>query len=94
MTPLQSALYVGTVTHHRLRPRDHRLAYRLYSCLIDLDELPRLGKELRFFSVNRFNLFSFYDVTGGMAARVPCARRSRRNCRPQASRRMTARSNC
>jgi DUF1365 family protein len=63
--PLQSALYVGTVTHHRLRPREHRLAYRLYSCLIDLDELPRLDKNLRFFSVNRFNLFSFYERDRG-----------------------------
>ena len=33
------ALYSGLVTHHRLRPRVHRLAYRIYSLLLDLDRL-------------------------------------------------------
>ena len=37
--PLASALYPGAVTHHRLRPKEHRLAYRIWSMLIDLDEL-------------------------------------------------------
>lgn len=57
--PLASALYPGHVTHHRLRPREHRLAYRIWSMLIDLDELPELDRRLRLFSVDRFNLFSF-----------------------------------
>ena len=56
---LASALYPSLVTHHRLRPREHRLAYRIWSILIDLDELPELDRRLRFFSVDRFNLFSF-----------------------------------
>lgn len=61
MTPtLVSALYPGDVSHHRLRPREHRLAYRLWSMLIDLDELPELDRRLRLFSVDRFNLFSFH----------------------------------
>ena len=60
MTTLASALYPGAVTHHRLRPKEHRLAYRIWSMLIDLDELDRLDRSLRFFSVNRFNLFSFH----------------------------------
>lgn len=58
--PLASALYPGRVTHHRLRPRDHRLAYRVWSMLIDLDELSTLDRRLRLFSVDRFNLFSFH----------------------------------
>lgn len=58
--PLASALYPGTVVHHRLRPRDHRLAYRIWSMLIDLDELDALDRRLRLFSVDRFNLFSFF----------------------------------
>lgn len=60
-----SALYVGSVMHQRLRPRRHRLAYRVYSLLIDLDELPQLGRRLRFFSVGRFNLFSFHPTDYG-----------------------------
>jgi len=54
-----SGLYVGRVMHQRIRPRRHRLAYRVYSLLIDIDELPSLDRRLRLFSVGRFNLFGF-----------------------------------
>lgn len=57
--PLASALYPGHVTHARLKPREHKLAYRIYSLLLDLDELDDLDRRLRWFSVDRFNLFSF-----------------------------------
>jgi uncharacterized protein len=60
-----SAIYAGTVAHQRLRPRRHRLQYRVYSLLVDLDELPVLGKRLRFFSVNRFNLFGLHERDHG-----------------------------
>ena len=62
---LKSALYPGHVTHARLRPKAHALAYRIYSLLIDLDELDRLDSRLRWFSVDRFNLFSFYRSDRG-----------------------------
>ncbi len=55
-----SALYAGVVTHARLRPRRHRLAYRVFQMLIDLDEAHTLGDRLRLFSVGRFNLVSFH----------------------------------
>ncbi|MCI4678355.1 DUF1365 family protein [Rhodoblastus acidophilus] len=61
----ESALYAGLVTHHRVRPRDHRLAYRIYSLLLDLDELDALDRRLRLFSVDRFNLFSFHSRDRG-----------------------------
>jgi uncharacterized protein len=60
-----SALYVGHVTHQRLRPARHRLDYRLFSLLLDIDELPALAARLHFFSHNRFNLFSFHDRDHG-----------------------------
>lgn len=60
-----SALYVGRVMHQRLRPRRHRLAYRIYSVLVDIDELPQLHDRLRLFSVDRFNLFSFHAADYG-----------------------------
>jgi hypothetical protein len=56
-----ASLYVGAVTHRRLRPRKHALRYRTYALLIDLDELPAIDRALRFFSHNRFNIFSVYD---------------------------------
>jgi DUF1365 family protein len=62
---LQSALFPGHVSHARSRPKQHRLAYRIYSVLLDLDELDVLGRRLRLFSIDRFNLFSFYRKDRG-----------------------------
>ena len=63
-----SALYAGTVMHQRLRPARHRLRYRMFSLLVDLDELPSLAKRLRLFSLNRFNLFSLHESDYGDVA--------------------------
>jgi len=62
---MTSALYVGNVMHHRLRPRVHKLRYRLFSLLLDLDEIDALSSRLRLFSRGRFNLFGFYDRDHG-----------------------------
>ena len=59
----RSALYEGTVTHRRLRPRQHQFRYRVFAMLLDLDELPALG--LRLFQYNRWGLFSFQDRDHG-----------------------------
>lgn len=56
----QSALYVGSVVHRRLRPKAHRLRYRVFYLLLDLDALSELARRLRLFSIGRFNLFGFY----------------------------------
>lgn len=55
-----SAIYVGQVVHQRHRPKKHNLRYRVFSVLIDLDDLPQLDR-LRLFSHNRWGLFSFRD---------------------------------
>ncbi|MEO1151255.1 MAG: DUF1365 domain-containing protein [Pseudomonadota bacterium] len=57
----QSGIYCGTVRHFRLKPKRHKLAYKVYSLLINLDELDDAAARLRYFSRGRFNLFSFYD---------------------------------
>ncbi len=64
MAKLHSALYQGHVMHHRFTPVRHRFIYKVFSACIDLDELPRLD-DLRLFSVNRFNLFSFHEKDHG-----------------------------
>jgi DUF1365 family protein len=56
-----SGLYDGAVVHHRLSPRRHRLRYRLFQLLIDLDELPVLDRRLRLFGHNRFAVFSLHN---------------------------------
>ena len=60
-----SALYTGWVMHRRLRPRPHQFRYRVFSALLDLDDLPRLDRELKCFAWNRFGLFSFQDRDHG-----------------------------
>lgn len=71
MTGPQSCLYLGEIMHHRLRPADHRFAYRVFSVFVDLDELPALGRRLRLFSYNRFNLHSFHDRDHGARDGTP-----------------------
>ena len=60
----RSSIYVGHVVHQRHRPRKHHLRYRVFSVLIDLDELPQLDS-LRWFGHNRPALFSFRDSDHG-----------------------------
>ena len=66
-----SALYAGSVTHFRRRPREHRLVYRIYSLLLDLDALEALHAKLRLFSLDRFNLFSFHTRDRGDGSKRP-----------------------
>jgi DUF1365 family protein len=65
VTAAQSALYVGRVIHQRLKPRRHRLRYRVFSVLIDLDELSSLDRRCRLFAHNRFAPLSFHDGDHG-----------------------------
>jgi DUF1365 family protein len=44
-----------------MRPRPHRLRYRIFMTLLDLDEAPRLDRSLRLFGHNRAGLISFHD---------------------------------
>ena len=60
MSPPASSLYMGSVMHHRLRPRAHRLRYRIFMALLDLDEIDALARSFRLFSRGRFNLFAFH----------------------------------
>jgi DUF1365 family protein len=76
-----SALYVGHVVHHRLRPRRHALRYRVFTLLLDLDELPVLAAGLRCLSLDRWNLFSVHerDYGWGRAGLLPDLRRQLRD---------------
>lgn len=54
------SLYTGQTLHERFAPFRHGFRYRLLSILIDLDRLDEAGTASRLFSVERFNLFSFF----------------------------------
>jgi uncharacterized protein len=67
----QSALYIGSVMHRRLRPRAHHLRYRVFWMLIDLDEVAALARSFRLFSYNHFNALSLYDKDCGDGSDQP-----------------------
>jgi DUF1365 family protein len=53
---LASAVYEGTVTHHRHTPHAHRFSYRIAQLYLDLDEIDQVFHQRWFWSVNRRNL--------------------------------------
>ena len=61
----QSCFYFGSVTHQRLIPFRHGFRYRVFTSLIDLDELSELPQRLKWLSFNRFGLFSIYNKDHG-----------------------------
>jgi hypothetical protein len=62
---MQSALYTGFVAHKRFTPKVHAFRYRVFSLLLDLDELLDLDRKLTLFGWNRPGLFSFQDRDHG-----------------------------
>ena len=56
---MKSSLQPGSVFHKRIYPYNHQFKYKTVSALINLDELDIINK-LFLFSVNSFNLFSFF----------------------------------
>ena len=63
---MNSCIYNGIVTHHRFKPVKHSLKYNTFSLFVDLDELEKLHKDIKIFSFNKFNLFSFYNKDHGL----------------------------
>jgi len=61
----QSALFLGEVMHMRARPRRHRLRYRVFSLLLDFDELEAASASSRLFGYNRPAVLSFWDADHG-----------------------------
>jgi len=64
-TQARSSIYEGWVMHRRLRPRHHQFHYRVFSMLLELDELDALDRGLSLFKYNRWGVFSFRDRDHG-----------------------------
>ena len=62
---INSAIYNGQVIHKRFKPKVHYFRYNVFSLLIDLSELDTIDKEISFFSLNKFNLISFFEKDHG-----------------------------
>jgi DUF1365 family protein len=67
----ETCLYRGEVVHRRLRPVRHELRYRVFNLLADVDTLEETAGRLRWFSYNRFNLFSIMDRNHGPGDGTP-----------------------
>lgn len=73
----RSVVCTGRVQHTRLSPKKHHFSYRLSMMLFDLAEMPSLFSQRRFWSLERFNLASFYradHLRGGDADLESAAR--------------------
>ena len=68
---MKSCLYSGAVIHRRLGNHSHYLKYRVFSFLIDLDELSQLDKQLSLFAWNRWNAISFWEKDYGDGSGQP-----------------------
>ena len=62
---METCIYKCIVTHRRFKPKRHFFSYKTFSIFFDLDELRDLEKNVSIFSLNKFNLFSFYNKDHG-----------------------------
>ena len=58
---MNSKIYFGRVRHRRFSPKEHSFGYAMFMLYLDLDELPNLFQKFWFWSLNKFNLASFYN---------------------------------
>jgi len=65
MSIVSSYIYSGKVVHKRFKPKRHFFSYNTFSLLIDLNEIKNIENEIKFFSHNRINILSFYDIDHG-----------------------------
>jgi uncharacterized protein len=65
----RSALYTGHVAH--MRPGKHRLRYRVFMLVLDLDELAALDASLRHFASNKNGLLAHFDRDHGARTDLP-----------------------
>ena len=64
-----SKLLVGHVEHRRVTPNFHRLRYKVFSLLLDLDNLERADRASFLFSINKWNALSLHtkDMADGQS---------------------------
>jgi cyclopropane-fatty-acyl-phospholipid synthase len=58
---MNSQVCTGSVTHVRLGPVQHRFGYPACFCVLDLAELPQLGRLYPVFGYNRAGLLAIHD---------------------------------
>ncbi len=64
-------IYIGSVMHRRLKPISHRLDYRVFSLLLDIDRLGADDRRRGLFGYNRAAPISFHDRDHGARDGTP-----------------------
>ena len=59
-------IYIGKIMHMRLIPKMHKFQYSFFSLFMDIDVFENTQRKLSIFSLNRFNIFSFYEKDHGL----------------------------
>ena len=62
---LLNCLYEGIVFHSRVYPKSHNFNYKVFCINFDLCNLNKVFRKIPIFSINKFNLFSFYEKDHG-----------------------------
>jgi hypothetical protein len=70
VTDIKSSIYCGEVVHQRLRPRAHRLSYKVFTLLLDIDELEFLSLKYKFISYNGRTIYSINDKDHGYGGNI------------------------
>jgi hypothetical protein len=60
-----NAIYNGFVSHTRISPARHSFRYRVFSLLLDLDQIDAYAARSRLFAHNRRGILSFHDKDHG-----------------------------
>lgn len=92
MSPFRSGLFPGHVTHARMKPKPHRLAYRIYPCSSISMSFRLLMPGFDCFPSIASICSRFITGTGVIVPVVICAGRSRRPCARWGLSRMAVRS--
>ena len=56
----KNSIYTGQVYHARHKPFHHDYRYKVFTLFVDIDDLERLDKSLKLFSLNNWNIFSLF----------------------------------
>lgn len=58
---MEPALYLGDVSHRRVRPVRHALSYRVFTLFVDPDQLPDIASRSRLLGYNKAGVLSIHD---------------------------------
>ncbi len=62
---MSSQILLSIIVHKRFIPFKHKLKYKVPSLYLNIEDLGEISKKYYFFSLNRFNLFSFNECDHG-----------------------------